>query len=86
VELERRQLRISSECLHFFFFCRFTRGLYGNTMTTNPRALDIGSAVLDEMNNDVRANIQRVGGYLQSKLNFLAEKHRLVTHSTGKCF
>ena len=39
----------------------YKRGLYGNTMTANPRALDVACAVLAEVTPELRANIQERG-------------------------
>lgn len=39
----------------------YVNGIYGNTMTTNPRALDIASLVLDSITPQLRENIQRQG-------------------------
>ena len=39
-------------------------GLYGNTMTTNPRALDVAIAVLDSLNDERRSNIRERGAEL----------------------
>lgn len=39
----------------------FKVGLYGNTMTTNPRALDVGIAILAAMTDQVRHNIVEKG-------------------------
>jgi 4-aminobutyrate aminotransferase-like enzyme len=52
----------------------YARGLYGNTMTTNPRALDIATAVLTEV-QDVRQNITEMGKYFQNGLKQLTKKH-----------
>ncbi|OOS24489.1 aminotransferase class III-fold pyridoxal phosphate-dependent enzyme [Moraxella pluranimalium] len=52
----------------------YQRGLYGNTMTTNPRALDVACAVLDGMTDDVRANIVHQGKQAIAKLNALQAK------------
>ncbi|MCB0318551.1 MAG: aminotransferase class III-fold pyridoxal phosphate-dependent enzyme, partial [Bdellovibrionales bacterium] len=46
-------------------------GVYGNTMTTNPRALDVVCAVLDRMNEKVRANIVDKGREFLLKLKQL---------------
>ena len=35
----------------------YQKGLYGNTMTTNPRAMDVAVSVLDSMNGELRNNI-----------------------------
>ncbi len=47
----------------------YQQGLYGNTMTTNPRALDVAIAVLDSFSDERRENIrvrgkQLVDGFL----------------------
>ena len=39
----------------------YVRGIYGNTMTTNPRALEVGCAVLDGLTDELRANIRDRG-------------------------
>ena len=52
----------------------YQRGLYGNTMTANPRALDVATAVLGMMTDEVRTNIQRQGKNAITKLNALQAK------------
>jgi acetylornithine/succinyldiaminopimelate/putrescine aminotransferase len=49
-------------------------GLYGNTMTTNPRALDIAVAVLDSFTPERRQNIRTRGVELVERLGRLAEE------------
>ena len=39
----------------------YKRGLYGNTMTANPRALDVACAVLAQLTPALRTNIQQRG-------------------------
>ena len=39
----------------------YKRGLYGNTMTANPRALDVACTVLGSLTPELRANIQERG-------------------------
>ena len=39
----------------------YQTGLYGNTMTSNPRALDVAVAVLGSMTPELRANIRKQG-------------------------
>lgn len=39
----------------------YVTGLYGNTMTGNPRAMEAACAVLDAVTDDVRANIRERG-------------------------
>ncbi|MDO4251104.1 MAG: aminotransferase class III-fold pyridoxal phosphate-dependent enzyme [Moraxella sp.] len=52
----------------------YQRGLYGNTMTANPRALDVACAVLTQMTDEVRTNIQTQGKNAVAKLTALQEK------------
>jgi acetylornithine/succinyldiaminopimelate/putrescine aminotransferase len=49
-------------------------GVYGNTMTTNPRALEVGCAVLDAVDEDVRRNIRERGAELRAGLEALADE------------
>lgn len=49
-------------------------GIYGNTMTTNPRALETAVAVLDRITPELRANIRDKGEEFLSKLNVLSER------------
>jgi acetylornithine/succinyldiaminopimelate/putrescine aminotransferase len=51
----------------------YRRGLYGNTMTSNPRAMDIGIAVLDLLTDELRENIRVRGRDLVAKLTALAD-------------
>ncbi len=46
----------------------YARGIYGNTMTTNPRALEVGCTVLDAITPELRANIRARGKELVTKL------------------
>ena len=50
----------------------FRHGVYGNTMTTNPRGLDVAVAVLDQFTPELRANIRDRGEELVSRLDALA--------------
>ncbi len=60
------------------------RGVYGNTMTTNPRALEVGAVVLEQMTDDVRANIKERGLEFVDKLKGLAEEFPgAITHVEG---
>ena len=47
-------------------------GIYGNTMTTNPRALETAIAVLDQITPELRQNIRDRGVELVAKLEQLA--------------
>jgi acetylornithine/succinyldiaminopimelate/putrescine aminotransferase len=52
----------------------YRKGVYGNTMTTNPRALDVACAVLDMVDGGLRDNIHRRGAELVTKLKALQEE------------
>lgn len=52
----------------------YRKGVYGNTMTANPRALDVGQAVLRAVDESVRRNIVRAGAMLKEKLEHLAQE------------
>ena len=52
----------------------YQRGLYGNTMTSNPRAMEIGSAVLDSLDDGLRENIRARGSELLTKLGALGDE------------
>lgn len=49
-------------------------GVYGNTMTANPRALEVGRATLAEITPGVRRNIRERGEELKAKLVALGEE------------
>ncbi len=62
----------------------YRSGVYGNTMTTNPRALDVACAVLDQLTPELRANIRARGRDAVAKLEALkAELGGLVTKVQG---
>ncbi len=42
----------------------YVRGVYGNTMTTNPRALEVAVAVLDSVDDALRAHIREAGALM----------------------
>jgi len=52
----------------------YQRGTYGNTMTANPRALDVATAVLAELTPTLRANIRQRGHEALDKLRALQQK------------
>jgi acetylornithine/succinyldiaminopimelate/putrescine aminotransferase len=52
----------------------YRKGIYGNTMTSNPRALDVALATLDQLTDDVRANIRARGKEFVDKLNTLKDE------------
>jgi acetylornithine/succinyldiaminopimelate/putrescine aminotransferase len=51
----------------------YRTGIYGNTMTTCPRGLEVGCAVLGAMDDDLRANIQARGAQLKDGLAALSD-------------
>jgi acetylornithine/succinyldiaminopimelate/putrescine aminotransferase len=62
----------------------YRKGIYGNTMTTNPRALDVALATLALLTDDVRQNIRERGEEFVSKLNALkGELGGLITKVQG---
>ena len=52
----------------------YRKGIYGNTMTANPRALDVALATLDQLTDDVRTNIRARGKEFVDKLNTLKDE------------
>ncbi|MEO7148326.1 MAG: aminotransferase class III-fold pyridoxal phosphate-dependent enzyme [Rhodanobacteraceae bacterium] len=52
----------------------YRKGIYGNTMTANPRGLDIACAVLEQLTPQLRANIRARGEELLKKLNALKDE------------
>jgi acetylornithine/succinyldiaminopimelate/putrescine aminotransferase len=62
----------------------YRKGVYGNTMTTNPRALDVACAVLSQLTPALRANIRDRGVEALAKLEKLkAELGGLITKVQG---
>jgi acetylornithine/succinyldiaminopimelate/putrescine aminotransferase len=62
----------------------YRKGVYGNTMTTNPRALDVACAVLSQLTPALRANIRNRGLEALAKLEKLkAELGGLITKVQG---
>jgi acetylornithine/succinyldiaminopimelate/putrescine aminotransferase len=52
----------------------YRKGIYGNTMTANPRAMDVGAAVLSLVTDEVRANIVARGEEFLVKMQALADE------------
>jgi acetylornithine/succinyldiaminopimelate/putrescine aminotransferase len=52
----------------------FRHGVYGNTMTTNPRGLDVAVAMLESFTPEIRSNIRERGAELVSRLQQLGEE------------
>ncbi|MCM2336864.1 MAG: aminotransferase class III-fold pyridoxal phosphate-dependent enzyme [Pseudomonas sp.] len=62
----------------------YKKGLYGNTMTTNPRALDVACAVLAQITPTLRDNIRARGAEAIGKLEQLkAELGGMITQVQG---
>lgn len=62
----------------------YRKGIYGNTMTANPRALDVALATLGELSDAVRNNIRERGKEFVDKLNALKnELGGLITKVQG---
>ncbi|MGO4703313.1 aminotransferase class III-fold pyridoxal phosphate-dependent enzyme [Dyella sp. 2RAB6] len=62
----------------------YRKGIYGNTMTANPRALDVALATLHELTDEVRSNIRERGKEFVDKLNALKnELGGLITKVQG---
>lgn len=62
----------------------YRTGVYGNTMTTNPRALDVACATLGLLTPEVRANIRQRGAEAVQKLEKLkSELGGLITKVQG---
>jgi acetylornithine/succinyldiaminopimelate/putrescine aminotransferase len=62
----------------------YRKGVYGNTMTANPRALEVAVAVLGQLTPELRANIRQRGQEAVAMLEALkAELGGLVTKVQG---
>ncbi|WP_305804581.1 aminotransferase class III-fold pyridoxal phosphate-dependent enzyme [Stenotrophomonas sp. YIM B06876] len=62
----------------------YRKGIYGNTMTTNPRALDVACATLAQLTPAVRSNIRERGAEALRKLETLkTELGGLITKVQG---
>ena len=62
----------------------YRKGIYGNTMTTNPRAMDIAATVLGQLTPALRANIRDRGREFLDKLEKLkSELGGLITKVQG---
>lgn len=61
----------------------YRAGIYGNTMTSNPRALDVAVAVLDQLSPALRQNIRDRGAELITKFSQLADRGDSITNVQG---
>lgn len=63
---------------------QFQSGIYGNTMTGNPRALSIGIETLNQVTPEIRSNIVNMGHEFQIMLRSLQKKYpQLVSGVSG---
>jgi acetylornithine/succinyldiaminopimelate/putrescine aminotransferase len=62
----------------------YQKGVYGNTMTSNPRALDVACKVLEQITPEIRENIRTKGRECKKRLQQLAsELKSLITGVQG---
>lgn len=62
----------------------YVKGVYGNTMTTNPKALEVGCQVLDALTPALRANIRDRGVQLVDGLKALQARYpQAITQVQG---
>lgn len=62
----------------------YRKGIYGNTMTANPRALDVATTVLAHIDPELRINIRERGRECVEKLQALADElGGLITRVQG---
>ena len=62
----------------------YEKGIYGNTMTTNPRALEVACAVLDSITPELRKNVSDRGREFVDKFRKLAEQYPdVIENVTG---
>ncbi len=52
----------------------YRKGIYGNTMTTNPRAMDVACTVLEHLSPEIRQNIRERGVEFLRKFEALARE------------
>jgi acetylornithine/succinyldiaminopimelate/putrescine aminotransferase len=52
----------------------YRKGVYGNTMTANPKALDVACAVLDAITPELRENIRARGAEVLAKLERMKDE------------
>ena len=62
---------------------RYINGLYGNTMTANPRALSVGLEILKRLDNDVKKNIVTQGHLLKKKLKDIKNQFDFIESVSG---
>jgi acetylornithine/succinyldiaminopimelate/putrescine aminotransferase len=52
----------------------YRKGIYGNTMTTNPRAMDVACSVINALTPELRRNVVERGREFLDKLNALQQE------------
>ncbi len=62
---------------------RFNYGLYGNSMTGNPRGLEVANTILSMMTPEVKQNIVSKGRYLKKAFQQFQEKYNFIENVTG---
>ena len=62
---------------------RFNYGLYGNSMTGNPRGLEVANVIFSLMTPEVKRNIVCKGKYLKGEFLKLQEKYSFIEDVTG---
>lgn len=53
----------------------YKRGVYGNTMTSNPRACEVVASILSNITPEIRSNIEAMGKYAVSEFKKLQAKY-----------
>lgn len=82
--LNAGQYPLSVLALHGRAAGLYRHGVYGNTMTSNPRAMDVACAVLESITPEIRDNIRLRGRQLVEGLEQLAgELHGAITRVQG---
>ena len=62
----------------------YKKGVYGNTMTSNPRALDVACQVLVQFTPEIRGNIREKGREFVNRLEILSQElNGLITGVQG---
>lgn len=62
----------------------YKKGIYGNTMTTNPRSLEVACAVLDAFTPELRKNIREKGKEFLEKFKQLQQEFpQVITNIQG---
>lgn len=62
----------------------YRTGIYGNTMTTNPRALEVANTVLGMITPELRQNVREQGCHFVGDLMALRDRYpRLITEVVG---